>query len=166
MIYSATGHRPNKLNFEYDMNGPVSRYIRAKFLKILRNDKPEKIVSGLALGVDTIWALAGLELNIPVIAAVPFRGQESRWPEKSRVLYQQILADPIVTVVEVCEPGYAGWKFIKRDHWMVDNSQKLVCIWNGDEHGGTWQTMKYAMSVGREMIRIDPRDIKEYRNGK
>ncbi len=96
MIIAITGHRPNKLNNEYDLNGPCSSYLREEITKILLSEKPEKIVSGMALGVDTLYALLGIELQIPVIAAVPFIGQESRWPYKSQMLYREILDNPLV----------------------------------------------------------------------
>lgn len=158
MIYAATGHRPNKLGNEYDLVGPYSEYIRGELKTILRNMKPEKVISGMALGVDTLWALVALELNIPVIAAIPFEGQERMWPAKSRSLYNLILTDKRVTKHVVCEGGYAAWKMQKRNEWMVDNCDILVAVWDGT-FGGTGNCVAYAKSVDKGILRINPQDM-------
>ena len=34
---------------------------------------------------------------------------------------------------------------------MVDRSDLVFAIWNGKEEGGTWDTIKYARSKGKEI---------------
>jgi len=46
---------------------------------------------GAGLGWDTALALAGFSLQIPVILAIPFDGQEERWPPASRERYKNML---------------------------------------------------------------------------
>ena len=36
--------------------------------EILEEQKPEYIISGMAIGVDTVFAIAGLQLEIPLDA--------------------------------------------------------------------------------------------------
>ena len=91
MIVALTGHRPNKLGNEYGLKGPYSRKLYKKLLCWLKENKPESIISGMALGCDQIWALCGIKLNIDVIAAIPCVNHESRWPESSKKLYNNIL---------------------------------------------------------------------------
>lgn len=156
MIIAITGHRPNKLNNEYDLNGPCSSYIRDSIREILLREQPDKIISGMALGVDTIFALMGMELKIPVIAAVPFLKQESKWPYRSQVLYNKILNDPFVETYVVCEGGYAPEKMQIRNEWMVDNSDKLIAVYDGTR-GGTGNCVEYARSQNKDMLYINPR---------
>lgn len=160
MILAATGHRPNKLNNEYN-GGPVSEWIREKFHDLFDSFvyMPEKIISGMALGVDTIWAKFGLEVGVPVLAAIPFEGQEKAWPKSSQNQYWEILNNPRVSKYIVCDTGYASWKMQKRNIWMVDNCDKLVAVWDGSS-GGTGNCVKYAESAGKEIIRINPRKYK------
>ena len=86
MILAVTGHRPNVLNNEYGHSGPCSKYICSEMAKILDDRKPEKVYSGMALGVDTLWAAVALTKKIPVIAAIPCEGQEKMWPKVSQDL--------------------------------------------------------------------------------
>lgn len=158
MIYAATGHRPHKLGNEYDLKGPYSDYIKEAFQKILKNSQVERVISGMALGVDTLWAFTAMELGIPITAAIPFLGQESRWPPSSRKLHAEILKHKLTTVKIVCEGGYAAWKMQKRNEWMVDNCDILVAVWDGTP-GGTGNCVAYAKKVDKRILRIDPRDM-------
>jgi uncharacterized phage-like protein YoqJ len=151
-IYAATGHRPDKL-------GGYSRGIELKLeklaLRYLIKKKPDKIISGMAQGWDLAWATAGLELGIPVIAAIPFVEQSTRWPEESRERYSDIL-QRCTEVKYVCISGYAPWKMQVRNRWMVDNCTKLVALWNGSS-GGTANCIEYAKSVNRRIFNLWPR---------
>jgi uncharacterized phage-like protein YoqJ len=158
MILSVTGHRPNKLGNEYSLKGPFSNFIRQELRKVIEQEKPDELISGMALGVDMIFALLGIELQIPVIAAIPCVGQESRWPYESQKLYQSILENRIVTPHFVSDKTYTNSCMQDRNIWMIDNCQKLAAVWNGTS-GGTGNAVKYAKSIGREIIRINPNDV-------
>lgn len=157
MIIAVTGHRPHRLGNEYNGEGPYTDYLVEEFDKIIDEWKPTKIISGMALGVDTIWACCGLSLDIPLIAAVPFEDQEMKWPDHSQEMYWNLLRHPLTEIVYVCLPGYEVWKLQKRNEWMVDHADVLVAVWNEDEEGGTWNCIKYARSKGIRIIYIDPR---------
>ncbi len=139
MIFAATGHRPNKLG-GYSPEASERRQALARWF--LGHTRPAKVISGMALGWDTDWALAALSLDIPVIAAIPFFGQESAWPLASRVQFETItsLCEEIVIV---CEGSYAPWKMQKRNQWMVDHATHVVALWDGSE-GGTANCIRYA----------------------
>lgn len=163
-ILAATGHRPHKLNNEYNYDGPVSKWLREEIKSVLVSRQPDEAISGMAIGVDTLFALCCLELKIPLIAAVPFYGQEQRWPQSSKDIFYSILDNPLTKTHIVCEGEYAGWKFIRRDHWMVNNSTELLAVYNGDQSGGTYQTYKYAVDKGHPIIRINPYDCPFFRS--
>lgn len=78
MVIAVTGHRPNKLGNEYSMNGPISTKIYNRLCEIVDEYKPDRMISGMAIGVDMIWANVAIRKNIPFIAAIPFIGQESK----------------------------------------------------------------------------------------
>lgn len=139
MIISATGHRPNKL-------GGYSPQAFNRLVQIARTYLLEKapagVISGLALGWDQAWALAALELAIPVHAAIPFEGQQSQWPGSSQALWAGIVAQ-CTSVTFVCEPGYAPWKMQKRNEWMVERCHRVAALWDGSS-GGTGNCIKFA----------------------
>ena len=68
MIIAFTGHR--KLHYKQ------YNYIFFEIEKQLQQLKPEKIISGMAIGADTIAVQVAIKNNIPFIAAIPFVGQE------------------------------------------------------------------------------------------
>lgn len=157
MILAVTGHRPDKIG-GYKPN-PLREWVRAQIRAALEDLKPERGITGMALGVDQDFAEACVALGIPFTAAVPFEGQESRWPPPSRRFYHQLI-EQAAEVVYVSELGYARWKMEARNHWMVDHSDRLLAIWDGTL-GGTGGTVLYAERVGRPIQRIDPKDFKE-----
>lgn len=143
MTLGVTGHRPNKLGNEYDYKGPYSKYIRERLREQLIIYKPDRCVSGMALGVDTIFALLCLDMGIKLTAAIPCFNQDARWSKASKELYHQILAHPLVTVHYVTEGPYNSTCMQKRNIWMVDRLNVLLAVWNGTP-GGTKNCIDYA----------------------
>lgn len=139
MILAATGHRPNKLGGY----GPeVLKRLIVGATTTLTEEKPDAVISGMALGWDTAWALAALDLGVPLLAAVPFAGQDSRWPDANRDQYRQILSRA-ASVKVVCDGGYTAWKMHARNAWMVNRCDKLIALWDGTP-GGTASCVAYA----------------------
>lgn len=157
MRIAVTGHRPSKLGNEYDYNGPYSKFIDSQLRNLLTEYQPSQGISGMALGVDTIFALICLEMKIPLLAALPFEGQESKWPLKSQKKYYEILNNQLTTTVMVCEPGYDPEKMQIRNAYMVDNCDLLLAVYNGTR-GGTFNCMDYARKRGKTTIIINPED--------
>lgn len=140
IIDIGTGHRPNKL-------GGYSNQILEKAIAVateyLTTNRPDKVISGLAIGWDTAFAIAAIRLKIPVIGAVPFKGQESKWFPESVKLYNRIL-EKCEEVVTVSEGGYSREKMLIRDYYMVDRcTRNVVALYNGTG-GGTKHTLDYA----------------------
>jgi uncharacterized phage-like protein YoqJ len=120
----------------------------------------------MAIGVDT-WAaeavlLCGGLLNperrhdIPaarLCAVIPFVGQQNRWPIESQLKWTQLIhkADDLYFVDEA---GYSPWKLLNRNKWMVDNSDIVIAVWNGDDEGGTAHCVKYAEKQGKKVINL------------
>jgi hypothetical protein len=77
MILAATGHRPDKLG-GYDLS--IYRKLVGLAYSYLRKQTPDVVISGMALGWDQAVAEAAVKASTPFIAAIPFRGQESKWP--------------------------------------------------------------------------------------
>lgn len=139
MIIAVTGHRPNKTG-GYDWRSAHALMTLAR--EYLAEQKPDKVISGMALGWDTAVARAALFQNIPFIAAIPFAGQDRIWPKKDREMYADLLQQ--ATEVHTVSPGgYAGWKMQARNKFMVDHCDKLLVLWDGSS-GGTANCIEYA----------------------
>jgi uncharacterized phage-like protein YoqJ len=125
--------------------------------RVLRELAPEFAITGMAIGIDQDFALECVSLAIPFVAAVPFEGQECRWPEAAQREYRRLLG-LASKIVYVSDPGYENWKMHKRNKWMSDEvgeSGVVLAVWDGSD-GGTGSCVKYARSVGRRILRIDP----------
>lgn len=158
MIVAFTGHRPDKLpNKEtgYKLPNPtyvkVCKQIEENLIKL----KPEKVISGMALGVDQWAAFIAHKLKIPFLAATPFENQESKWPIESQQIFHKLIK-LAAEIVVVSEGGYAANKMQIRNEWMVDHCDILIAVWDGTP-GGTANCVKYAQSVKKQIIYIDPR---------
>lgn len=141
-ILAFTGHRPNKLvGHESSVQISLVDYLTAQ--------RPDEAITGMADGFDTYAALACLELDIPLTAAIPFRGHRSN--------VDQDVYDFIIThckrVVHVSESYLGPWVMQTRNVWMVDNSTRLGTCWDGTK-GGTANCVRYARKVGRRIDRI------------
>jgi uncharacterized phage-like protein YoqJ len=156
MIIAITGHRPDKLGNEWDGNGTISQKISDKLQELIEEHKPTLMISGMALGVDTIWAKLAIKNGIPLTAAVPFQGQESKWPNRAQVEYLKLIYYAQVEVI--CQGFYAAWKMQKRNEWMVDRCDLLIAVWDGSK-GGTGNCVEYARKVNKKIIVIDPREL-------
>jgi uncharacterized phage-like protein YoqJ len=158
MIVAFTGHRPTKVG-GYKIPNPMYSFVRTEIERILTELKPNKAISGVALGVDQWAAEVCITLDIPFVAAVPFRGQELYWPKESQIKYCDLLgqADKIEYV---SQGGFASWKMQARNVWMVDNSDILIAVFDGS-NGGTKNCFDYATAKGKKIIRINPLDFKE-----
>lgn len=151
MILAATGHRPNKLG---GYSPSAQERLMSFALAVLSEQKPDTLISGMALGWDMAMAEAALVLQIKLIAAVPFSGQDSRWPEQSKLHYQELLK--YAKELHVISPGsYAPWKMQARNEWMVDEADGMIALWDGSD-GGTANCVRYAEKMQRPVLNVWP----------
>jgi uncharacterized phage-like protein YoqJ len=152
MIIAATGHRPHKLGGYGPDTHKHLLHLARRYLE--KQGNLTAIISGMALGWDMAWAMAGLERDIPLIAAVPFDRQESRWPRENQRVYQRLLAR--ASEAHVISPGpYAPEKFERRNHWMVDAAHRIAALWSGAP-GGTAHCVAYAGTQGKPVDNLWP----------
>lgn len=149
MKIAITGHRPNKLNGDYNLTGPlVIAFIRPELQKIIDTVKPTLLISGMALGIDTLWAQMAIDNKIPFLAALPCWEQDSQWPNISRSRYHSILKNPLCTTHFVHEGYYNNFCMQKRNEYMVNACDFLIAVWDGTP-GGTANCLRYAEQTGR-----------------
>lgn len=99
-------------------------------------------------------AEAALELDIPLVATIPFEGQEGRWSKDQRARFQRFRA-AAAGVVVVCEGGFSAASMNRRNEWMVDNSSLVLALWSG-KPGGTNNCIEYARKQGARIINLYP----------
>jgi uncharacterized phage-like protein YoqJ len=142
---AGTGHRPDRLSLgKIDPYNPILRE-RLTDLAIwyLEKKLPDQVISGMALGWDVALAIAAIKLEIPLIAAVPFKGQERLWSAEDKHLYYKVLQQAKQVVI-VCDGGYEAKKLMIRNRWMVDKCSRVIALYDGSQAGGTANCIKYA----------------------
>lgn len=161
-----TGHRPNALG-GYNENNPTAVFVKEGLKRIIDQliaKGYHTFITGMALGVDMWAAEIVLERKkivpeLQLLAAVPFEGQEKKWPKSSQERFHSILRQANRVEI-VCEGGYAGWKMQKRNEWMVDHAEVLVCVWNGLK-SGTGNCVAYAKQSPHQptIFQINPTEM-------
>ena len=171
MTCCVTGHRPQKFPFEY--SSKCSKYV--KYRELLYNTVEQLIlegyryfISGMAQGVDLDFAETVVQLkdnvyictyDIKLEAALPFTEHSHDWEEKFLIKHWFLL--DYCDKVKIVSPNFHKGCFQKRNKYMVDNSDLVLAIWNGEERGGTWNTIKYARSKKKKIIYIMLNEIED-----
>lgn len=137
MIVAITGHRPGRLNGH---EAEVSKWIIEQF----KEYEPEMVYSGMAMGVDQLFALLANNFNIPLVCCYPFR-RENYHPVENQIMDK---AEEILFISE----HYSKSSYYIRDKYMVDNCDVLLAVWDGIEKGGTWLTIDYARKKNKKII--------------
>lgn len=156
MIIAATGHRPGKLG---GYGKPVRDRLRGLARDHMERRRPEKVISGMALGWDQAWALAAIDLGIPFIAAVPFPDQPKVWPAESRKLYGRIMGH--AASVHIVAEFFSNRAMQKRNEWMVDESTEIAALWDGT-FGGTCNCIAYVEKRRKPWVNLWPHWIGDY----
>ena len=143
MIIAGTGHRPQFCPCGFSENSSWLDSIMTEVGTQMMLDGASTIISGAALGWDTWLAKRALQLGVPLHMYVPFRGQGSNWPTKSRKTYETLLEK--AAAVKYISEEYSKDVFLKRDRAMVDDCEKVYALLNPEKKkGGTFYTVKYA----------------------
>lgn len=170
MKIAITGHRPNKLGNDYDLTSALTAAIRARILLELRNIMSDyksdiiipptdvTLITGMAQGIDTLFAKIAIDYGFQFIAAIPCWNQDKMWPPKAKEAYSNILANWLCTIQLVTPSEYTPQCMQIRNQWMVDNCDVLIAVWDGSK-GGTANCVKYAQQQGKDIIRINPKEL-------
>ena len=114
---------------------------------------------GMAVGFDMAAAESVMRMRtlladreIRLVAVVPFRGQEARFPSSQRMRYRRILAAADHTVV--LAEHYSPECYSRRNDFLTDNAQTLVAWYDGSHEGGTHYTVARARRLARTIINL------------
>lgn len=144
-----TGHRPDKIGgYSDDVHDRLVYLAVDAFTEL----QPRSVISGMALGWDQAGAEAAIILDIPLLAYLPFPGQDAKWPPNSRRFYERLL-ERATRVKECSGPGYDAKKMLYRNVCMVNDCHTLLALWNGS-NGGTAHCVSYALKARKPMVNL------------
>jgi hypothetical protein len=153
MRIGVTGHRLLREQTAWD-------WVATEIEKILaREGEPLVGLSCLAEGTDQVFAKAVLRLGGRLEAILPFRGYGQRFSEgPERAEYQELLARAASRQI-LRRSGTDEEGYFEAGKQVVDASDLLIAVWDGHPArgiGGTADIVAYALSVGREVLHLDP----------
>ncbi len=161
-----TGHRPRKFPWGYNEADArcvaLKKALAGQIAKLADADYTD-FFSGMAEGTDVWAAMAVLALKkenpaLRLHCVLPCEGQADGWSASARERYFSILeqADEIVYV----RREYSRDCMLERNRYLVDHAACLLAVYNGERRGGTAMTVRYARKLGREVVVIEPCQIK------
>ena len=142
---SVTGHRILYSGFDKEKLKTV--------FKGLTECGYDTFLVGMALGFDTVCFQVLEEIrkkkNIKIIACVPCPSQDGRFTEEQKKEYRRMLS--VADKTEIISKTYSPYCFMKRNMFMVDNSNVVVAYIVKDT-GGTANTVNYAMQQNKQIV--------------
>lgn len=166
-----TGYRPHRFAFSPD--GLRPEQVQAALGTLIRRLHSEgycTFISGMSAGVD-LWAasevlaLRRIHPEVELVAAVPFAGQENRWPIPLQREYRRILdscqqVEYLFSEKEAAVDSSACYR--QRNHWMVDRADTVVAVCEvdvADSRTGTAATVRYARRLHKRIFYIHPQTL-------
>ena len=149
-----TGHRPDKLSAHWHGERSPERLLLRDAVAAAVRDGCTVFYSGMALGADTLAAEEVLRLRdggaaVKLFGAIPYPEQPNGWSEVDRERYKALLSrlDGQILIA----PEYRTGCLQQRNHYMVDNTEAVIALYNGASSGGTAGTIAYARKCGRKI---------------
>lgn len=132
-----TGHR----NIPAEQMSVVSAQLHAEILQAI-SDGYTHFICGFAIGADLIFAELVAELkqvhHLTLEAAIPYPGR-MKTPDET---FQRLITD--CDIVKTHSDYYYGGCYMKRNRYMVNQSSRIIAIYDGRLTGGTAATLKFA----------------------
>ena len=166
MAVAFTGHRPETIPYINDFNSRQYFALeKAVWQEVHRciNAGYTTFYCGAARGSDMLCGeiiLSEKITNHPelkLICAISFKEQARGWDFMEKLQYRELLRRSD-RIVQVCD-SYQRGCYHAQNRYMVDNSDVLIAIYNGEPGGGTAYTVKYALQQGKEIIIINPNTL-------
>lgn len=164
-----TGHRPHKFIGEYNLKDSSYKILFHELVNLVEKalEKYENLtlISGMALGADSIWAYVIIKMKdkypdrITFEAHCPCPNQDIKWEEENKKQYRWLLskADKVIYY----EKEYLGpWILQKRNIGMIDKADCLIAVYDKKStSGGTVNAINYAKKKDKKIIYIKPEGI-------
>lgn len=164
-----TGHRPKGFPWDYADKKCMKHksylvLLREKVVELI-SEGYSRFISGGALGADSDFAEIVIDLrecaypDITLEIAVPCPNQALKWCEEDKRRYKKICK--AADSVNVISKKYTNFCMQKRNEYMVDHSDFVIVVWNGEKQGGTYRTFQYTQRKKKPFMVIDLQDLSQ-----
>ena len=132
-----TGHR----DIPEEQMGRIQKLLRQEILAAIE-DGYTHFISGFAAGADLLFAdiIAELKEIYPITleAAIPYPGR-MKTPDET---FQRLIR--CCDTVKIHSDTYFKGCYMRRNRYLVDQSQRVIAVYDGRPTGGTAATVRYA----------------------
>lgn len=132
-----TGHR----DIPAEQMDRIQELLRGEILAAIK-DSYTRFISGFAVGADLLFAEIVAELKeacpITLEAAIPYPGR-MKTPDET---FQRLIR--CCDTVKIHSDVYSKGCYMRRNRYMVDQSQRVIAVYDGRLCGGTAATVRYA----------------------
>lgn len=158
-----TGHRDLGLPWKEDESHGgcivLKKKIADELLYLYEMEEMQHFISGMALGIDTYFAEAVLELRnihseVTLEVAIPCITQAHGWTQPQQERHAHIINQ--CNSESLISRDYVRSCMMKRNRYMVDHSHIVLAVYDGHSKGGTYNTLKYAKRQGKKCIVLSP----------
>lgn len=156
---SFSGYRPEKLPDGGEDNSDSIITLKADLLDAVSEAAScgfDTFLTGMAEGFDMLAAETVIKVkennsHIKLIAVLPFDDNRERSERYNDII---AVADEVVALSD----EYSRSTYYVRNEYMVDNSSRLICYYDG-RYGGTEYTVDYAQKNGKKVINLAPKRL-------
>lgn len=116
-------------------------------------------LTSLAIGADQLFAETLKAMHIRYIAIIPCDGYEQTFTTSSDLEKFNSLLQRAIEIVHLPFDKPSEEAFYEAGKHIVNSSDMVVAIWNGQPAkglGGTGDIVKYAQSINRTILHINP----------
>ena len=132
-----TGHR----DIPAEQMDRIQKLLRQEILAAIE-DGYTHFISGFATGADLLFAVIIAELKeiypITLEAAIPYPGR-MKTPDET---FQRLIR--CCDTVKIHSDSYFKGCYMRRNRYLVDQSQRVIAVYDGRPTGGTAATVRYA----------------------
>ena len=146
-----TGHRPERLGYDKE------DFCKTEWISLIdwlqysvKLNKITDMYCGMADGCDIAYGITAIELKlegyqVKLHCVLPCKNYNSsnRW--------YKVLKECSDEWIELSDDFYKGCDNV-RDQYMVDHSDLLFAVWDGNKSGGVWSTIRKGRKKNVEII--------------
>lgn len=154
-----SGHRSNRLPSSESQLSKLSIKLQLELQRLHRLGY-DTVYCGMAEGADRLCYEAVLSNNlfkssidkIQLHCVLPYAANEPSALTRCDANDDIPFSDKLTIISPTYRPGC----FHQRNRFMVDNSDILLAVYDGNSKGGTAYTVEYARKQGKQVILINP----------
>lgn len=151
---SFTGHRPEKLMPEFDEKSEYILSIKAKLRQLIKKaifDGYSVFYCGMAKGIDIMAGEIVADFidkgfDIKLLAVIPYYTYANSWKDEWKGRFDRLLKSASRHLY--IDNEYHRDTYLRRNRYLVENSDLLIAVRKGTEHSGTTYTIDYAKKLG------------------